>query len=309
MERVHTLINKLQEQYNSNQNSQQLLASAQLLVAELSGIELPEQIGKVSVWMPSVYFSVSQTAIAKEETNLVSISNPIADLQTNFKEDENIAVEPETVIEPELTQIDIEPTLDIEISNELNEEHIITNNAFDKEEIIAEPMPILTEEIVAETTDEKIMHQLIIEDEDEAKEVFSLIIDEELEDEIAPTLAFQTQTKESFEINDMGHTDTKSVNEILKEDKKEVATTIVETPIKDLRKAIGINDKYRFINELFQGDENSYERSVKTINGFSVYPEAEHWIKRELHTKLCWVEDNEAVKHFDQLVRRRFLLM
>jgi len=36
MERVHTLINKLQEQYNSNQNSQQLLAYAQMLVAELT---------------------------------------------------------------------------------------------------------------------------------------------------------------------------------------------------------------------------------------------------------------------------------
>ena len=49
-----------------------------------------------------------------------------------------------------------------------------------------------------------------------------------------------------------------------------------------------------------------YERSVKTINGFSVYPEAEQWIKRELFTKLCWESESDIVKQFDQLVRRRF---
>ena len=49
-----------------------------------------------------------------------------------------------------------------------------------------------------------------------------------------------------------------------------------------------------------------YERSIKTINSFSILPEAEYWIQRELKTKIGWNEDSEAVNHFDQLVRRRF---
>ena len=74
----------------------------------------------------------------------------------------------------------------------------------------------------------------------------------------------------------------------------------------DLKKAIGINDRFFFINELFKGDEVMYERSIKTINGFSIYPEAEYWIRRELKLKLGWNERLDAVKQFDQLVKRRF---
>jgi hypothetical protein len=49
-----------------------------------------------------------------------------------------------------------------------------------------------------------------------------------------------------------------------------------------------------------------YERSIKTINGFNIYGEAEFWIKRELKLKIGWPEDSEVVQLFDQLVKRRF---
>ena len=73
-----------------------------------------------------------------------------------------------------------------------------------------------------------------------------------------------------------------------------------------MKKAIGINVRFVFIEELFRGDEAMYERSIKTINGFSIFPEAEYWIQRELKTKVGWDEESPTVKHFDQLVRRRF---
>ncbi len=99
---------------------------------------------------------------------------------------------------------------------------------------------------------------------------------------------------------------TASVNDKLRQTKIELGESLLETPIKDLKKAVGINDRFLFINELFRGDDVMYERSIKTINGFSIYPEAEYWIKRELKLKLGWDDKNEVVKQFDQLVRRRF---
>lgn len=77
-------------------------------------------------------------------------------------------------------------------------------------------------------------------------------------------------------------------------------------PIKDLRKAISISDRYLFVNSLFRGDESEYERSIKTINNFNVYQEARYWIDRELKVKLGWDDKNPAVKQFDSLVQRRF---
>lgn len=97
-----------------------------------------------------------------------------------------------------------------------------------------------------------------------------------------------------------------SLNDRLKEQKVEVAHKLKEAPIKDLRKAIGINDRFLFINDLFKGDEPMYDRSIKTINNFNIFSEAEFWMRRELRLKLAWDDDNPNVQHFYDLVRRRF---
>lgn len=117
-----------------------------------------------------------------------------------------------------------------------------------------------------------------------------------------PTLALKQQ-----EINEIIATQSESLNDRLKPSSyREVAENLTETPIKDLRKAIGVNDRYLLVNELFRGDQTMYDRSIKTINSFNIYGEAELWIKRELKLKLGWSENSEAVGLFDQLIRRRF---
>ena len=100
-----------------------------------------------------------------------------------------------------------------------------------------------------------------------------------------------------------------SLNDRLKENRTEIMHALKDTPIRDLRKAIGINDRFVFISELFRGDEPMYERSIKTINSFIINPEAEYWMNRELKIKLGWDDTRETVKHFYQLVKRRFSSM
>lgn len=126
-----------------------------------------------------------------------------------------------------------------------------------------------------------------------------------------PTLSHQSrnsgnkEAKETTRENN-NSSEPESLNDKLKQGKTEIFEVLKETPVKDLRKAIGINDKFVFINDLFRGDEAMYERSIKTINSFNIYPEAEYWINRELKLKLGWDNEKEAVKQFDQLIRRRF---
>lgn len=100
-----------------------------------------------------------------------------------------------------------------------------------------------------------------------------------------------------------------SLNDRLKENRTELMHSLKESPIRDLRRGIGINDRFVFISELFRGDEPMYERSIKTINSFNIYPEAEYWMNRELKIKLGWDDTRETVKHFYQLVKRRFTSM
>ena len=118
-----------------------------------------------------------------------------------------------------------------------------------------------------------------------------------------PTLAHQSSAKE---LNEMMATAQDSLNDKLKEDRVEVGHQLTDSPVRDLKKAIGINDRFVFINELFRGDEVMYERSIKTINSFRIYPEAQYWIERELKIKLAWDDTKDTTRHFYQLVKRRF---
>ena len=132
------------------------------------------------------------------------------------------------------------------------------------------------------------------------KEPANLLFDPLVE---IPTLSHQNGVKE---INELVGLKQESLNDKLRQQSAEVGELLKGTPVKDLRKAIGINDRFVFITELFRGDEPMYERSIKTINSFNIFPEAQYWINRELIVKLGWDVDAEPVQHFYQLVKRRF---
>jgi hypothetical protein len=112
--------------------------------------------------------------------------------------------------------------------------------------------------------------------------------------------------KEVFELNDVLHEGLPSLNDQLKPNNIALSDTFHKEAITDLNKAIVLNDRYVFINELFRGDEVMYERSLKTINGFTTMLEAQSWIQRELKVKLGWNESASIVVQFDQLINRRF---
>lgn len=119
-----------------------------------------------------------------------------------------------------------------------------------------------------------------------------------------PTMASQEVSRD---LNDLIGIKEASLNDKLKTDTKEIAHSLTDAPVRDLKKAIGINDRFVFVNELFRGDEVMYERSIKTINSFKIFPEAEYWIERELKVKLGWDEESPIVHDFYRIVKRRFL--
>ncbi len=229
MERVGTLINKLKEQFEQQAGGERLLATAQLLLAELQHHQnnSPAAKGKVSVVMP----------------------------WSNQQVDERIVETNQSAETPAAT-------------------------------VVPGPQTVQSKTIPPKK-------------EENSGWLFDPFV-------AIPTLAHQDRDEnEVYELNDVMHNG-ESLNDKLKEDKTEVATVLHGAIVRDLKKAIGFNDRHLFINELFRGDEDMYERSIKTINGFSIYPEAEYWIQRELKVKIGWNDKNEAVKLFDQLVKRRF---
>lgn len=75
---------------------------------------------------------------------------------------------------------------------------------------------------------------------------------------------------------------------------------------KQLKTFITEMDKQLFLKELFRGDADMYERSLKTIDNFQSFGDAEYWILREMKTKLGWLPESPTADHFDRIVRKRF---
>ena len=84
-----------------------------------------------------------------------------------------------------------------------------------------------------------------------------------------------------------------------------LADKLQQNPLHDLKSAIGINDKFLFVNELFGGSMEKYNKSIenlndlKTLNGAMIY-------LNELKIELQWNSSNEAYQKLKDLVSRKF---
>jgi hypothetical protein len=84
-----------------------------------------------------------------------------------------------------------------------------------------------------------------------------------------------------------------------------VAEKLQHNKITDLKSAIGINERFQFINELFDGNMKEYTVALDQINSFSSYDEAESYIAN-LQEVYKWQTDNLIAENFKELVQRRF---
>ncbi len=75
--------------------------------------------------------------------------------------------------------------------------------------------------------------------------------------------------------------------------------------ISDLREAIGINDKFLFINELFNGDLERYNKVIDELNGFSGLSGAQTYLA-ELQVQYQWAEGGSAYQKLNVLLERKF---
>jgi hypothetical protein len=86
-----------------------------------------------------------------------------------------------------------------------------------------------------------------------------------------------------------------------------VAHKMHRHPVKDLKAAIGINEKFLFINKLFDGNGQQYNDAIERINNSGSHSAAKRIIDEELFPKYDWQTDSEPVKEFLELVERRFI--
>ncbi len=72
----------------------------------------------------------------------------------------------------------------------------------------------------------------------------------------------------------------------------------------DIRSGIGINDKFQFISELFEGNENEYNAALNQLNTYPSYSEAEAFLN-SIRGIYKWKDDNAFADKFLKMVRKK----
>ena len=85
-----------------------------------------------------------------------------------------------------------------------------------------------------------------------------------------------------------------------------LAARLQRKPVTDLMNAIGINDKFLLLNELFGGSMEKYNKSIRALNNFSTLLGAKTYMS-ELQIELQWDCDSDAYRKLDDLIERRFI--
>ena len=87
---------------------------------------------------------------------------------------------------------------------------------------------------------------------------------------------------------------------------RSLAARLQRKPVTDLMNAIGINDKFLLLNELFAGSMEKYNKSIRALNSFSTLLGAKTYMS-ELQIEFQWDCESDAYKKLDSLVERRFM--
>ncbi|CAN5632218.1 hypothetical protein BH11BAC2_BH11BAC2_18120 [soil metagenome] len=263
-----------------------------------SEIELPE----VSAPTPEVAFINSPLKIEEESSRPAPI--PMQETEktpTPLIQQVEAVVTFETEITP-LISIQSEPEQIAEvISYEKEEEELIeiepiiasleTVEEIDTEIIIAEslPAPDMTYRTTVLNPPAAAPKTTVAEVKKQSAVMASLF------DEPAPTVASKYNQQDTiYDKLAKGKND------------ESIAAKHQQQPLTDLRKSIGINERFSFINELFNGNQKSYYEAIDRINSLQNYVEARTLIHGELAVQLNWNPASSSFVKLDEMVKRRF---
>lgn len=304
--RVAVLIRQLTDLQQQDAPLQKILSTTQILLAELENTAMEK--------LPSIVYKKYITVIYPDIPSVARIAQPeIKDDSITEKEVIGAVPIPKAEITgPYMEQP--EETVTIEQNINPAPEPIVVEEPLEESVPNEEATEIPDKEIIGATPPEEPDNIIVQQKEEtvaeipEAKDEFVSLKEEvpapqfnlwETVPTAIPTLTAQEPEQKT-------PTTVLSINEQLARAAVTAPDLFEQTPIKDLKKAIDVNERFQFVNELFRGDEAMYERSIKTINSFRIRPEAEFWIQRELKVKLGWDDQSPTVKKFMNLVNRRF---
>ncbi len=157
--------------------------------------------------------------------------------------------------------------------------------------------PIADEPVIEQSEEPLEQEEVVVVQEDEIAETPEEAA-AQLEQEMQGMLSSFSAQKPNEEV----------VNNIEKANSSEVtsiADRLSNSAIQDLTKAIGISEKFLYMNELFEGDSEAYKSYLKALNEQHT-KELAFATLTEIGKKYNWDDENEYVQKFTKMVERRY---
>ena len=221
------------------------------------------------------------------------------------KQLKNIRPRPTEVMEKEEDEVDIK-------SDE--EEEVVIDVAYTAEKEEEQETPVVEEEIQPEVIVEKEETEPAAEIEEEKAEDITEVEEEQPttelvnekieEEEPAKEVELEEKTVEANDANNRlgdSFVKEKSVNDLLSGGGNNLEQKISNSAISSIQSAIGINDRYQYIRELFNGDADLFAKAVADLDQQNSLQEAVNYLQ-ENHT---WTKNDVSLK-FVNLIKRRF---
>lgn len=168
-----------------------------------------------------------------------------------------------------------------------------------EKEIVAAKEPEVKEEIV-----ETPVREPEIEKEEESKEP-ELVEVSDPEPELADEREIELQ--EEKVVDEANHrlgdsfSKEKSVNDLIDSENSNLEHKLSNRPVESIKKSIGINDRFQYIRELFEGNAEKFVKAVTELDEKEDISEAVDYLKQNFEWK-----KNETSLKFINLVKRRF---
>lgn len=97
-----------------------------------------------------------------------------------------------------------------------------------------------------------------------------------------------------------------NISEEITKVQTDLADKLRQQPIDSIRSAMGINEKYIFLQTFFKGDAQSFDNMILMLDEIKTYDEARVILEDHIPSTLMNDEQKEVLEKFDQLLRRRF---
>jgi hypothetical protein len=97
------------------------------------------------------------------------------------------------------------------------------------------------------------------------------------------------------------------INEAFAKEDSSISGHLQKQPIADLMSAIGLNERYLYANDLFEGDMEEFKNAIKMLNEFESGMDAKSFFESGLRSTYSWEDDNALAQALFNLIERRYL--